>query len=177
MANFFKKAGWVLLGLFLLSFALLCDYVLPHHKVAYVVGTEVRRLDASGQSMAARPAMMSTRDVYFVNTKHLKDHEVDVFRNENTGFRLPFYFKFDSAETQAKAQALTLEKGQRVLITYYGWRITWFDMYPNIISLKEWSSDEEPFPWFNVIFLGGLFLGVLALVIWIKRKFPKQTPA
>ena len=45
-----------------------------------------------------------------------------------------FRFKFDSGTIQNEAIRL---KGREVLIKKYGWRITIFSMYENVVSIKE----------------------------------------
>lgn len=66
-----------------------------------------------------------------------------VYRNEDTRWGFPFYFKFGSANLQAQVQALGNEN-KLVQIKYYGWRMTMFDEYRNAVSVKEISGDVTP---------------------------------
>ena len=92
-----------------------------------------------------------------------------VFRNEDTGWGWPFYFKFDTSNLQAEASNLRSAKSsaqvQWVKIRHYGWRNTFLSIYPNAVSLKPVSGpDETSFPWFNTV-----FLTLLGLVFWALR--------
>ena len=64
-----------------------------------------------------------------------------VYRNEDTGWGLPPYFKFGSADVQAKAQAYANEH-QRVQIKYYGWRINWMNEFRNVVSIQPLAEGE-----------------------------------
>ena len=79
-----------------------------------------------------------------------------VFRDEDSGGRVAFYFKFGSANLQAEAQALGNED-KTVQIKYYGWRITMFDEYRNALSVKEVTADASAgypiFAWVLYAFL------------------------
>lgn len=129
-------------------------------------GVEVKRMDADGVINSQNLAEGPTKDVYFINTGE-PDNPIDVsvFRNVDTGFGFPWYFKFDSADVQAKAQQLGREDNQLALIQYYGWRIRLISTFPNIISIKATNTLEEPFPLFNVIFLLVLFT-LIGLAYW-----------
>ena len=59
-----------------------------------------------------------------------------LYRNEDTRFSFPFYFKFDSADIEARAQAFSNAK-QLVEIKYYGWRNQFIDEFPNVISIRK----------------------------------------
>ena len=115
------------------------SYVFPHYDVTKVTGVEVKRMDKDGPITKSNPADGPTRDVYFINTQN-DDGKVMVYRNEDTRWSFPFYFKFGSANLQAEAQALGNED-KTVQIKYYGWRITMFDEYRNALSVKEVTAD------------------------------------
>ena len=66
-----------------------------------------------------------------------------VYRNEDTRWGFPFYFKFGSANLQALAQALGNEE-KTVEIKYYGWRLTMFDEFPNALSIKAMAETDSP---------------------------------
>lgn len=110
------------------------NYAMPSYDETYVTGMEVRRMDKDGVISKANPADGEVRDVYFLFTES-EPNKVMVYRNEDTGWGLPPYFKFGSADIQAKAQAYANEK-QRVQIKYYGWRINWMNEFRNIVSIK-----------------------------------------
>ncbi|GFM69994.1 hypothetical protein PSCICL_09860 [Pseudomonas cichorii] len=131
-------------------------------------------MDADGVINADNVADGPTRDVYFINTEEPDTKKVVVYRNEDTGWSFPWYFKFDSADIQAKAQGYSRDSQQLALIRYYGWRIQLLSMFPNITEIQPTTSRDEPFPIFNAIFFGVLTLLVLVVVIVVKRRFRKQ---
>ena len=116
------------------------NYAIPSYDETYVTGMEVRRMDKDGVISKANPADGEVRDVYFLFTES-EPNKVMVYRNEDTGWGLPPYFKFGSADIQAKAQAYANEK-QRVQIKYYGWRINWMNEFRNIVSIKPLLEGE-----------------------------------
>ena len=116
------------------------NYAMPSYDETYVTGMEVRRMDKDGVISKANPADGEVRDVYFLFTES-EPNKVMVYRNEDTGWGLPPYFKFGSADIQAKAQAYANEK-QRVQIKYYGWRINWMNEFRNIVSIKPLLEGE-----------------------------------
>lgn len=116
------------------------NYAMPSYEDTYVTGMEVRRMDKDGVISKSNPADGEVRDVYFLFTES-EPNKVMVYRNEDTGWGLPPYFKFGSADIQAKAQAYANEK-QRVQIKYYGWRINWLNEFRNIVSIKPLLEGE-----------------------------------
>lgn len=148
------------------------SYVLPRHAVVNINGHDVKRIDQSGAVVDARnPAKGVTRDVFFINASNLAEKEVYVFRNEDTRFGFPWYFKFDSAEVQARSQLIEAEENRNAspsyaLVTYYGWRMPMFNLFPNAVDVRPWESAEPPFPVFNTVFLS--VLALIVLVIWWK---------
>ncbi|MGE1154087.1 DUF1523 family protein [Pseudomonas kitaguniensis] len=149
-------------------------YILPQHEVVLITGGEVKRVDHDGVINAENPADGPTRDVYFINTEHPDSKEVMVYRNEDTGWSFPWYFKFDSADIQAKAQGYSRNAEQLALVRYYGWRIKILSVFPNITDIEATNSREEPFPWFNTLFLGVIALVVIVAVVFIKRRLKRR---
>ncbi len=169
-----KRSVWLVVFVLLGISALSLHYILPRHDVVMVTGVEVKRMDADGVINADNVADGPTRDVYFINTEEPDTKKVVVYRNEDTGWSFPWYFKFDSADIQAKAQGYSRDSQQLALIRYYGWRIQLLSMFPNITEIQPTTSRDEPFPIFNAIFFGVLILLVLVVVIVVKRRFRKQ---
>ena len=103
-----------------------------------------------------------------------------VFRNEDTGFGWPPYFKLDSSNLQAKARDLasTVEAPKWVSVTHYGWRNELISIYPNAVRVKPVEGpDVRIIPWVNIVIL--LVLAVLALLVrrawkrfWARRIDP-----
>lgn len=145
-------------------------YVLPQSEVVLITGVEVKRVDDDGVINAENPADGPTRDVYFINTENPDSKKVMVYRNEDTGWSFPWYFKFDSADIQAKAQGYSRDAQQLALIRYYGWRIQILSVFPNITDIEATNTRDEPFPWFNTIFFSVIAMAFLVLGITIKRR-------
>lgn len=145
-------------------------YVLPQSDVVLITGVEVKRVDDDGVINAENPADGPTRDVYFINTEHPDTKKVVVYRNEDTGWSFPWYFKFDSADIQAKAQGYSRDAQQLALIRHYGWRIQILSVFPNITSIEATTTRVEPYPWFNTIFFSLVAMAFVALGITINRR-------
>lgn len=169
-----RRSIWLVVLVALGIGALSLYYVLPRHDVVMITGVEVKRMDADGVVNAENPADGPTRDVYFINTEHPDTKKVVVYRNEDTAWSFPWYFKFDSADIQAKAQGYSRDANQLALIRYYGWRITILSMFPNVTEIQMTTSRDEPFPVFNAIFFGVFAVLLLVVIIVIRRRFRKQ---
>ena len=151
--------------------ATLSAYIL----IALSLAVTYRRVSESGASVLL-PSM-----VRFINAQS-QSEKVEVFRNEDTGWGWPPYMKFNSADITAEAQTFATAEGKPwVLLKYYGWRIHIFDMFPNIISLKQVPRDYNHIPWFNLVFLLVLAGGSLyvirrsrQLVNKIKARFKRD---
>ncbi|MCG6904249.1 MAG: DUF1523 family protein [Rhodobacter sp.] len=149
----------------------LLHYVLPQHDVARITSTEVIRMDFSSFNRLffaqsdSGSTELSTRDMRLINTERRKtmllgfiprqSQGVMVYRNEDTGWIWPPYFKFDSSDLQATASANMSAPGaeQWVVITHYGWRNRFFTIYPNAIGIRPVDGpDVRVIPWFNIFF-------------------------
>ena len=163
---FFSRLKTTLgIAAFLLIAAFL-HYSLPSRDVVRIVDTDVVRMDferrdAQGNLVAA------TRDVRLINAKWPGGGE-RVYRNEDTGWGWPPYFKFDTADLAAKAADLksTAEAPDWVVVRHYGWRIPVLSMFPNALSIRAASGpDESLTPWFNI-----LFITLLVLIVLLVRR-------
>lgn len=158
-------AKWILSGLVVAIAGLWLFYYLPSHEIVRIVGTDTKRVDQRSDD----PAVRDWRDVRYINTVTESGSE-RVFRNEDTGWSFPFYFKFDSGSLQARAQSLTSGRDTPtwVSVTSYGWRFPMFSQFPNAVRLTEVDSpDATIIPWFNILFLTGLAI----LLFWFWRLF------
>lgn len=147
--------------------AVLLNYYLPSRDVVRVVGTEVKRIDiGKGAPFWDRADIgtndEATRDVRFINAE-FESGKTKVYRNEDTGWGFPPYFKFDSSDVTAQAQSLSKGEDQWVAVRHYGWRIRLFSIFPNATSIKKVSGpDVVLIPWFNIVFIG------LLLLLWFS---------
>jgi hypothetical protein len=153
-----------LLGALIIALGAFLHYNLPRTDVVQITGTDVKRIDRKDSSQGQR-----TRDVRYLNTVN-RDGRVRVFRNEDTGWGWPPYFKFDSADLTAMAQKLMQDpEDPWVRVRYYGWRIKIFSLFPNAVSLKIVDRDYTHLPVFNTVFLLLLAAGLFFVVRWIRR--------
>ena len=185
-----RRLGFFLRLLPILIFGLLLHYVLPQHDIVRVTSTEVIRTDFSplnrlfyAQADSGNNEL-TTRDLRLVNTVkkrtfflgfYQRDSEgVMVYRNEDTGWIWPPYFKFDSSDLQAEAANAARTDGWAVL-THYGWRNKYLSIYPNAIGVRPVDSpDVTVIPWFNIFFF------IFVLVSWaflraMWRQFRQRT--
>jgi hypothetical protein len=153
-------------------------YVLPKQEIATVTSAynrfvepgEIRGLRSLTEADAAasgRPGV----DVFFVNARS-RDGDLLEFRNEDTGFGFPWYFKFDSAtlHNQAQEAVSTAEAPKWMVIRYYGWRLPFVSMFPNAISMRPAESrDMTLIPWFNIVLLTTLIALVWAIGARLRR--------
>ena len=140
-------------------------YVLPRHDVVRIVNTEVRRVDQSGKPISGGERADQSRDVYYLYAEDPETKAPHVYRNEDTRWGFPFYFKFNSADVQAVASSIASEKGT-ALITKYGWRVQLFSWFPNAVSVRRWDPADTVIPWFNIVF----FVVFGALTLWIVAR-------
>ena len=155
----FGKILALLAGLAILGAPL--HYALPHAQVLQVTETMVKRMGTGA----------TAQDIYLISTVDPETKDVHVFRNQDNGW----YLKFASADVQARADQM---KGDRELakVTWYGWRIPMFSMFPNVISMKPVGTVYTPVSPFWII-LGALGLaaggGYVTFSRWRKRRLEK----
>lgn len=150
----------IVLGTIIISIGLFISYVMPSYDQVYITGMEVKRMDKDGVISKTNPADGQIRDVYFLFVKD-RENKVNVFRNEDTAFSFPFYFKFNSADIQAIAQSYTLTQNL-VEVKYYGWRISYLSEFGNVLSIRELEDySDRSLPIFSYI------IYALLLTLWI----------
>ena len=179
--RYVKVVLGVLLGVAVFAFL---DYSLPSKNTVRITNT-YNRLTTIGASNRMFYASEDTgtvenaagqRDIRFIETVR-PNGRVFVYRNEDTGWIWPPFFKYDSANLQAEATNLrsTAADPQWVSITSYGWRMPWLSTYPNAISIDTLASaDERPRNWAAVI-VCALLLLLLALIWRMWAQFRERT--
>lgn len=166
-----RLASRLLLGLLALLIAASVHYTLPSREVVRILDAYERRVDLGINRLfwsRASPGMAGgpNRDVRFIDTVR-PNGRVLVFRNEDTGWSWPPYFKVNSSNLGAEAKELvsTRDNPTWVVITYYGWRSELLSIFPNAVRIREVDSpDIRLFPWLNLVILAGL--AVLGLSLW-----------
>ena len=149
-------------------------YSLPSRDVVRIVGTDVVRQDVERRDAQGNRVTV-TRDVRFIYAKWPGGGD-RVYRNEDTSWGWPPYFKFDTADLAAQAtdRVSTAGAPDWVVMRHYGWRIPVLSMFPNALSIRSASGpDDNPWPWFNIIFVTLLVLSVLivrrVLILLFRR--------
>ena len=158
-------------------------YALPQHDVVRVVNTYQERQDLNDwtrifwASPDDQSATLINRDVQFIQTVKKRTMllgfiqrdatEVMVYRNEDTGWGWPFYFKFDTANLQTEADDLssTAQDPQWAVMTHYGWRNEYFSAFPNAVAIRPIDNPNVTIiPWFNIFF----FIALMAAILFIR---------
>ncbi len=155
-----RTAGLILFLVPVLAGSLFLHYLLPRYTVAVVTGVESKRAERANTRLPE--GSPDARDQYLVFLKRDGGSDM-VFRNEDTGWGFPPYYKFNAAELQAKTTGLI---GKPALIEFYGWRSKIFRIFPNILALDPAPEGAVPTSYtrLGVFSLWGL------LVVWL---FPR----
>ncbi len=153
-------------------------YTLPHHDIVRVTNTYNRLTTVGSENSWAYAAPDTgtaestvTRDIRFIETA-FPGGSVMVYRNEDTGWVWPPYFKYDSSNLQAEAGNLksTAEAPKWVVVTHYGWRFPFLSIYPNAVSIREATGpDERIIPYVPIVVL--VFLAFLVFMVrrmWLQ---------
>lgn len=167
-----SKIKWtfrIIAAVFVLAFL---HYTLPQHDIVRVTGT-YNRLTTVGPENAwayASPdsgtqESTTTRDIRFVEAT-FPDGGVIVYRNEDTGWIWPPYFKYDSSNLQAEAGNLKSDAANPkwVVVTHYGWRLPILSIYPNAVSVREATGpDEQIIPYVPIVVIAFLIFAVVMI--------------
>ena len=171
-----KKIKIGLGALLILILFFFFHYNLPRTSVVQISGTDTKRVDKVVKGAKVENSKGNnkntdtlTADVRYINSVSRKGKAM-VFRNQDTGWGCPPYFKFDSADVTAEAQAFATDQAKPwVRVKYYGWRVTMFSMFPNVLDLKKVDKNYTHIPVFNIIF----FIVLVTLVLVVRSKLKK----
>ena len=162
------KIKWGIRLVLIAMVAAFLHYTLPQRDVVRLTGTYNRMTEVGANSIfyaspdsGTTTATVDRRDIRFIEAV-FPDGGVMVYRNEDTGWVWPPYFKYDSSNLQAEATnyVSTKEKPEWVAVTHYGWRMPIFSIYPNAVKIRPVDGpDVQLIPWVNIIVLGLLALG------------------
>ena len=152
-------------------------YTLPQHDIVRITNA-YNRLTTVGENAIfyASPdtgtgESTATRDIRFIDAV-FADGSVIVYRNEDTGWVWPPYFKYDSSNLQAEAGNMksTAEAPKWVSMTHYGWRFPFLSIYPNAVKMQAVAGpDVRIIPWLNIVILTVLVVLVLMLRrMWLQ---------
>ena len=162
---------WTVFGAFL-------HYTLPQTDIVRVVNTYEERQELGDWTRMfwATPDDQSqnliSRDVQFIQTVRANGRPV-VYRNEDTGWGWPPYFKFDTANlyTEAADAISTAAAPRWYALRHYGWRNEFLSIFPNAVSLRPVEGpDVRIIPWLNIVIL--TLLAATIYAIWVRwRRF------
>jgi hypothetical protein len=192
VGNTVKWTIWVVFWAMLIGFA---QYTLPQRDVVRVVSTEIipnfetnwpiffSRQDSGTAAQPTRALrLISTvrQQTYLFGLIRAGGDQTMIYRNEDTGWLWPPYFKFDSSDLQSEAEDLrsTAENPQWAVVTHYGWRIRYLTIYPNAITIRPVDSpDVRLIPWVNILILTILGATVWAITVrWRRFKARRIDP-
>jgi len=183
MLRWIKWSVLSLIALFLFAFL---HYTLPQRDIVRIVGTDIQRMDLAenswfwagadvGAGTVSADGVIS-RDVRLINAVR-PNGRVIVYRNEDTGWVWPPYFKIDSSNLQAEAADLvsTADNPRWVVVRHYGWRNEFFTIFPNAVSVRVATGpDERLIPWLNIVILTAL--AAFLLFLWrVWAQFRERT--
>ena len=169
--------------LFGIAVFLFLDYALPSRQTVRITNTYNRLTDIGANRIFYASPDTGTvqnaqgqRDVRFIDTVR-QNGKPYVYRNEDTGWIWPPYFKYDSSNLHAQATDLksTAADPRWVNVTSYGWRISWLSIYPNAISVRPVAGpDVRPFNWPAQLILA--LIGAFLFLIWrMWNQFRERT--
>lgn len=176
-----RYVKWTFLALIALIVGGFLHYTLPQHDVVRIVGTYQERQDLNDWTRIfwSRPDDQATglasRDVQFIQAIRANGRPM-VYRNEDTGWSWPPYFKFDTASLQTRADDLksTAENPKWAVVTHYGWRNQFLSIFPNAVSIKPVAGpDVRIIPWATISILFGLLV-LLLLLRGMWRQFRRR---
>jgi hypothetical protein len=185
MLRYISWGFWIIVATVVIAFL---HYTLPQRDIVTITNTSNRLMTFGSNSIFWASPDVGTnetagavqRDILFIDARR-PNGNVIVYRNEDTGWIWPPYFKFDSANLQAEARNLisTEAEPRWVAVRHYGWRAPWMSVFPNAISITEVEGpDVRLIPWFNIIFLTFLFALFWGIrVRWIRFRDRRITPA
>lgn len=169
---------WAIILVFWGLVGAVLHYTLPQHDVVRITDTYEKRIDPGENSLfwaahdVGSDATTANRDVFFIQTVRANG-KVMVYRNEDTGWSWPPYFKVHSSNIQAEASNLksTEETPKWVVVRHYGWRNEFMSIFPNAVKVRRVDGpDYSGINWFNIIFLT-VFLAII-YAIWVRwRRF------
>lgn len=171
-----SKIKWGIRIVLILIVGLFLHYTLPQRDVVHIINTYNKNTPIGANWMfysiedtgTGVETTATIRDIRFIDAVFPDEQSVMVYRNEDTGWFWPPYFKWDSSTLQAEAQNLKSDKTnpQWVAVTHYGWRLPIFSIFPNAVSITPVEGpDVTLIPWVNII-----ILTFLAFVIFMIRK-------
>jgi hypothetical protein len=177
-----RYISWTLIAIFWVILGGVLYYTLPAKDIVRIVNTYEERQDLNDWTRIfwSRPDNQSdilvARDVQFIQTVRA-DGSLMVYRNEDTGWSWPPYFKFDTANlyTEANDAVSTKAVPEWYIVKHYGWLVKFLSTFPNAISIRPVAGPDasKGIPWVNIVIL--LLLAAFFYAMWARwRRFRKS---
>lgn len=170
---------WILGITFWVLVAAVFHYTLPQTDIVRVTDQYTKRVDLGENSLfwaqadVGSDGTLANRDVFFIQTRRAGG-DVMVYRNEDTGWGWPPYFKFDTSNLQAEASDAVSSAAdpQYYALKHYGWRNEFLTIFPNAISLRpvEGPDASKGIPYLN-IFILIVFAAIIYGILVRWRRF------
>jgi hypothetical protein len=167
----------------LLFVAAFLHYTLPQRDVVRVINTynKVTHIGSnwmfySIEDTGTGNELNATRDIRYIEAVFPDGDSVMVYRNEDTGWLWPPYFKWDSSTLQAEATNYRSDDSapKWVAVTHYGWRAPIISIFPNALKITPVSGpDVTLFPWLNLVILAVL-AGALVMAWLMLAQFRER---
>jgi hypothetical protein len=167
----------IFLSLVILLIGAFLHYTLPQRDVVRIVNAESILTELDGWNRfwfyasadAGASGRATSRDVLFINTAE-EGGKTRVYRNEDTSFLWPPYFKFDSQDLQTEASEPHLDGGEPAMGVDHPLRLA----AERVLDLSQRGRrtpvsgpDAPPFPWINIVILLAMVLVIfMAWRIW-----------
>lgn len=180
------KIKWGIRIVLILIVGLFLHYTLPQRDVVQIINTYNRVTQIGGNWMfysiedtgTGAETTTSSRDIRYIDAVYDGGSTI-TYRNEDTGWFWPPYFKWDSSTLQAEATNAARQPEQWVAVTHYGWRLPIFSIFPNAVSIAPVAGpDVRLIPWVNIIILTTLaFLIFMIRKMWLQFRERMVDPA
>ena len=175
----FSVIKWVFWVTFWVIVAGFFHYTLPQKDLVRIVNTYEERQDLDDWTRIFwtepddNSAGRVNRDVQFIQAI-TADDDVRVYRNEDTGWGWPPYFKLDTANlyTEANDAISTKASPEWYVIKHYGWRNVYWSIFPNAISIRQVDGPDaaKGIPWLNIVIL--VLFAALVWAVYVRwRRF------
>ena len=164
-----SKVTYLFSGLGAIILAAFLHYFLPQVDVVRIIDTDIKRVDVRDGAAAPDDATsVRSKDVYFVLAETSKGKPRN-YRNEDA----LLYGKWDSSDLHTKASSIAQNQDNLVALRHYGWRISFFSMFPNAVGVWEVEPGYRHIPVFNIVFLS-LLAGGVGYLVWRVRRWQRR---
>ena len=179
------KIKWGIRIFLILIVGAFLHYTLPQRDVVKVLDTYNRITPIGANWMfysiedtgTGVETTTSSRDIRFISAEYANGGTM-TYRNEDTGWFWPPYFKWDSSTLRDEATQAARQTEQWVAITHYGWRLPIISVYPNAVSITPVDGpDVRLIPWLNIVILSFLAFVIFMIVRWANKLMKRADDA